>query len=555
MADATQIRITAVDQTTAAFRSVQSNLNLLSGSLKSIAGPLAAAFSIGAIANFSKNIINAADRLSDLSAVTGFTVEQLSALGNAAQLNGSSADALNQGLVRLSKSIAEAGAGAQEQLKAFNALGISQDELKNKAPIDIFFKVADAYEAAADGAEKIAVSNALGGRSFSELIPLLNQGSEAIKKYESTFTTQQAEKFAEFNDNVDKLSLNLQKMAVTVLGPVIEGVNSFFKSLEAGNKRLKADTEGLVGTFDMFLDDYPARVEQATSGVVGSIDKINKQFEKKPVKPKLVFDDSAEKSALEALVERNKELVDVYNKTRQPVDILSDGLSRLNQLYDQGYISLDQYLDAQMQLQEAFQNTQPKIDLNDTALRKYSASAKNLQDSLQSAAVNGLRSLEDALIGVYTGTMTVKDAFKSMAISIIQDLIRIQIQRSITGPIADALSGLFSAGNTTSGAPLGSGITLPGRAMGGTVQSGGAYMVGERGPELFIPGRTGSIVPNDDLSGGGPVVNQTLQISVGVSQTVRAEVMNMLPRIMEATKAAVADSKRRGGTFGKMMST
>lgn len=46
----------------------------------------------------------------------------------------------------------------------------------------------------------------------------------------------------------------------------------------------------------------------------------------------------------------------------------------------------------------------------------------------------------------------------------------------------------------------GSGITggfqLPGRAAGGPVMAGGAYMVGERGPEVFVPGRSGSIVPN-----------------------------------------------------------
>jgi uncharacterized phage protein gp47/JayE len=44
---------------------------------------------------------------------------------------------------------------------------------------------------------------------------------------------------------------------------------------------------------------------------------------------------------------------------------------------------------------------------------------------------------------------------------------------------------------------------------------------------------------------------QNINISTGVSQTVRTEIMSMLPRITEATKAAVADSRRRGGTFAK----
>ena len=78
-------------------------------------------------------------------------------------------------------------------------------------------------------------------------------------------------------------------------------------------------------------------------------------------------------------------------------------------------------------------------------------------------------------------------------------------------------------------------------------------MVGERGPEMFIPNASGSIVPNDQLGGGGGTTVVNLNISTGVAQTVRAEIQSLMPRITEATKAAVADAKRRGGTYGKMM--
>ena len=75
-------------------------------------------------------------------------------------------------------------------------------------------------------------------------------------------------------------------------------------------------------------------------------------------------------------------------------------------------------------------------------------------------------------------------------------------------------------------------------------------MVGERGAELFVPGQSGSIVPNDKLGGGnGVVVNQTINVSTGVQQTVRAEIVGLLPQIQEASKAAVLDARRRGGNF------
>jgi len=85
--------------------------------------------------------------------------------------------------------------------------------------------------------------------------------------------------------------------------------------------------------------------------------------------------------------------------------------------------------------------------------------------------------------------------------------------------------------------------------MGGPVSSGRPYLVGEKGPELMVPRGSGTIVPNNKLGGGGVVVNQTINLSAGVSQTVRAEVMGMLPQIQEASKAAVLDARRRGGSF------
>jgi len=92
-------------------------------------------------------------------------------------------------------------------------------------------------------------------------------------------------------------------------------------------------------------------------------------------------------------------------------------------------------------------------------------------------------------------------------------------------------------------------------AGGGTVQAGTPTLVGERGPELFVPGSAGSIRTNADTkgsSGGGGVnIVQNLNFAVGVTNTVRAEVMNMLPAIQQSTILAVADAKQRGGKFSK----
>ena len=60
-----------------------------------------------------------------------------------------------------------------------------------------------------------------------------------------------------------------------------------------------------------------------------------------------------------------------------------------------------------------------------------------------------------------------------------------------------------------------------GRAMGGPVNAGTTYMVGERGPELFVPNTSGTIVPNNRISGQGTVINLTVNGAIDGESTAR----------------------------------
>lgn len=74
-------------------------------------------------------------------------------------------------------------------------------------------------------------------------------------------------------------------------------------------------------------------------------------------------------------------------------------------------------------------------------------------------------------------------------------------------PEVDALKWLLGGGGSSSHStpPSVGGPRLPGRASGGSVIAGRAYMVGERGPEPFIPDSNGTIIPNGAGRGGGNV--------------------------------------------------
>lgn len=494
MANDTTIRISAIDQTREAFRSVQSNISGLTGSLKGIAGPLAAAFSTVAIVGFSKSIIDAADALGDLSEKTGISATELSRLQNATALNGSTAEEFNSSIVKLQKSIVEASMGSKSQKDAFEALGVSiKDANGNLLPtIQIFEQISDRFAGAEDGAEKVKIAQDLLGKSGANLIPVLNQGSVALKQYQASFSDDFVKQAGEFNDNLDKLGKNFQSLAATILGPVVSAFNKFFEFIERGAKR-----DALSGTFDPFLEDFPQRAEQAASAAAKATGKVVENAKKNKI---ILKQEVADFVTFQEEIKKRIDDLD-YKKFNEEMNAVQEGVKMAS------------------------------ITFTDFGM-------------------NAVMSLEDALLGLMNGTKSVKDAFKEMAISIMNDLLRMYIRYQITKPLFDAFFGSTTApaapiSMSTPAVPTGQ------RAIGGPVSAGATYMVGERGPEMFIPNASGTIVPNDKMGQGAPTIVQNINISTGVSQTVRTEIMSMLPRITEATKAAVADSKRRGGTFAK----
>lgn len=172
---------------------------------------------------------------------------------------------------------------------------------------------------------------------------------------------------------------------------------------------------------------------------------------------------------------------------------------------------------------------------------------KDNADVLESSKAIG-SAMEDAMMAMVDGTKSVKDAFKDMASAIIKDLYRIYVVKKITGMITGAIDSYLAPGVGEAQAAV-AGVA----ANGGPVQAGQRYVVGERGPEMFTPNVSGTITPNSQMGGSGVTVVQNINISTGVQQTVRAEIRQMMPQIAQSAKAAVVDSKRRGGNYGRAM--
>lgn len=156
------------------------------------------------------------------------------------------------------------------------------------------------------------------------------------------------------------------------------------------------------------------------------------------------------------------------------------------------------------------------------------------------------QSFEDAFMSMIDGTKSAQNAFKDMTRSIIADLYRQFVVKQITGFISSAVSSAFipNVGAPSMGKVSyeGGGYTGSGSRSGGVDGKGGFNAI-------LHPNET--VIDHTKGQGGQIVVNQTINVSTGVQQTVRTEIKSLMPQIAESAKAAVADAKRRGGSYGR----
>ena len=101
------------------------------------------------------------------------------------------------------------------------------------------------------------------------------------------------------------------------------------------------------------------------------------------------------------------------------------------------------------------------------------------------------------------------------------------------------------------GMTAGMGAIFPGvkfAAKGGPVDSGKPYIVGEKGPELFVPRNSGNIVPNNKLGGGGDVsVNVAVDASGSSAQGDEPSAQELGRLIGAAVQSELVRQKRPGG--------
>ena len=598
MAENVSIIIRAFDKTAKGFGSAIKGLKAVAGAVLSAKTAILGLVGAAGFGLLVKRSLEATDTLGKTASKIGTTTEALGGLRYAADLAGVETRTMDMALQRFTRRTAEAAMGTGEAKGAIKELGLSAQEL-NRMPLDKrMIVLADAFQGVTSESDQLRLAFKLFDSEGAALVNVLSQGGDGLKvmlgEAKALGLTMSGSAAKGVEDTVDALTKmqglfkGVTDQTVAAFAPAMEmmverftaflqrsieakgGIESFARSLAIDLlKGIKLAVIGFQELANGFIKVYnnSIKVKNGLKNAFGFGLKSSEEYSKgldnlaakiEGIKNATNMSVSAQLEATDKLTERRKKLLELYHKAQDAeaegntpdVDLLSGFITQI----DDAISGLENFKATASTIAAAVVPPISNIDLGFQAFQKTVLDSDQIVQSFTTSALNGMT---DALTAGITGAANFADAMKSMAKSVVDSLIKLLVQKYIVDQAFGAITSFIGGGINTGGndqfAPN-FGPQLPARAIGGSVQNGSPYMVGERGPELFIPNSQGSIVPNSRMGGGGGVtVNQTINVSTGVQQTVRAEIATLMPQIANAAKGAVADARQRGGGFSKSL--
>lgn len=518
------------------FSQMNPNLGFVGNFAKGALAALTLEKALTAVINTVRDVA----KIGDVAERVGITAEALQELAFAIKLNGGEAEQASTGMERFSNNMAKAaqGAGYLAQVFKANGVAISQDMMTN------LMNMANLIQNTKGEMNQMNLAFEAFGRKDGPAFVLAMKGGSAglvefMQKGRDAGAVIKNDLVAKARDFDDQLDLLILKLKAQAGGKIIEWIESIQKwlnkldewaakvlpILEAINKynpvQWGLDAAG-VGNFDSTSGTAKGRtgakvvVSKGGNTVLpprgGTEDSFQKEMEQMQKRIEIM---NAETDAIDkgtVAVERARVMIELETAAKEAnkkagmanTEVTEAQRAKINELAD------------------AYALAAERAKAAKNPLAEFGRAARDVTLQLQEAGVQGLKGFEDALIAIGTKTKTVAEAFKDMANSIISDLARIAIRSSITGPLA-SMMGFGGMG----------GFGLPFMAGGGTLGAGQPAIVGEKGPELFVPRTAGRVVPNGVSARGvgGPsvVVANTYHFDAGIGPAdmalIRAQIM------------------------------
>ena len=616
----TQIVITAKDETRAAIASAQAGMQQLADAANKVgfggfSGGIAALAGGAALTKLVTDTIHWAAALDDLAEKTGASVESLGGLAKVASISGTSIETVENGLIRLSKALAGADEEAKGAGRAIEALGLDPEKLRAMDTGDALKAVAEKMAQFRDGTGKTALALDLFGKSGAQLLPYLKDlsenlsatgkitaeqaaAAEALEKAWRRTTTEGGAvakglvldllpAFAYVVDVVKGAKIGVAQFGAS-LAVVANDVYTAFRVIAAAGSNV-TDPKAGIAQIKEILDERARFVEAANEdlqarmgGYKSTYDEVQKLLAGGGKQlPTLDYTSKGPKEAKVAKVKAEKELSPedmAYGGYKGAYRDFTDAIKRVTdnaaaaadaevQIEEQKQAELraligdtTTYRIAEIEKQKEALRTALEVGtiddsqfaeamkLREEAIAKLTAGAKDefkdLERAIDGWGKNSAKAIADFAISG-------KVSFSDMAKSIISDMMQMIVYQNITKPLFDGIktSGLFA--DITSALGFGGG-----RAIGGAVSPGNYYVVGERGPEILVPGTSGNIIPNGAAAGGGGVVVNVNNTASGVEATATARTndgQTIIDVVVERVRGAMVDDARINGPVTQAM--
>lgn len=336
----------------------------------------------------------------------------------------------------------------------------------------------------------------------SKLADSVREGADALREY------REAQKEAQVARVVSEIQKQLE--AAQKFKDVLDG-------LAQSTRLLKLERDGATES-EIMAQEIIAQLELTTRQQTDAVRAATAAY----VEAQKELDETENK--LDDFKDSVQRGIDFVKSLATEQERLSQKLADVGNAYAAGAISATEFEEAQDRIAEQLQALDPMFQA--------------LRGALQSVSTQISQQFADMVMSGKLSLDSLQDIFSNFVRTMISKAFELMVMNRII----NAAFGL-TGGNALPTANIDT------NAGGGSISR--PSIVGERGPELFIPHSAGVIKNNMDtknmLGGQTTVVNQTLNIETGVSQTVRAEIVSLLPTIQKSTISAIVDQRRRGG--------
>ena len=510
-----QNRITATDKTKHAFATFRRSMGNSQKALKGLTAGLGAFVGVASLMRLKQltsDAVRFGSQISITASKIGVSAKNLQSLRLAGeQFAGIQATTVDMALQRFSRRIGEADSGTGELKDTLLKLGISTRNADGtvKSVTDTLFEYADAIQGAESQQEKLRLAFKGFDSEGAVLVQLLDEGS----------------------DNLRRFMLDAQKTGAVMSNVMTNRAKALNVELSLQATIIKTQlSEAFISLAPILLS-----VLSKISDISRAINSLFKDLE---TKTRETFEGRSSEAIKEAIAEQER--LREANKKRQSemgsfADFMMFGGVGDPSTNIANITERLKGLNKELAVSQAIDRANSTTGFFDG----FAKGLKNIQEqlpSLQDEGMNFAKKFSEGLNGAFDsiidGTKSVGDALKDFGKTLLKQAIKMFIFRSILAPISGAFGGALEG--------------LMGKATGGSVSKGTPYIVGERGAEMFVPGQSGTIVPNNKLGGSGVVINQTINLSGDVSAQIRSQVLGMLPGIANASRGAVLEAQRRG---------